>query len=321
MRKRGRSLRLVPLVVLAAASLFVLKAFGLITAGTHSLGGAQPAYAQPVYAQTSDKPMAEVSPSRGKGDRAGSAADRSGRAPADGSPPAPRKSWMQEVFDYPEFTGSVAAPSEKNGAAPASGAKNEPKPAAGGSAPGTGEAKPKPGEPKPASADAKASSASGAIDPDHPPPSAGERAVLESLNQRRQELEARARELDLRENLLAATEKRVEARLGEIKEAEARINATVHKKDEAEAARFKSLVSMYENMKAKDAAKIFDRLDMRVLLELASQINPRRMSDILAQMSPDVAERLTGEIAARAGAVQKPAAAPDLPKIEGRPNG
>ena len=323
MSKRGRSLRLVPLVVLAAASLFVLKAFGLITAGTHSLGGAQPAYAQPVYAQTSDKPITEASPSHGKGDRAGSAADRSGRAPADGSPPAPRKSWMQEVFDYPEFTGSVAAPGEKNGSAPApaSGAKNEPKPAAGGAAPGAGEAKPKPGEAKAASAEAKASSASGAIDPDHPPPSAGERAVLESLNQRRQELEARARELDLRENLLAATEKRVEARLAEIKEAEARINATVHKKDEAEAARFKSLVSMYENMKAKDAAKIFDRLDMRVLLELASQINPRRMSDILAQMSPDVAERLTGEIAARAGAVQKPAAAPDLPKIEGRPNG
>jgi len=119
MSKRGRSLRLVPLVVLAAASLFVLKAFGLITAGTHSLGGAQPAYAQPVYAQTSDKPMAEVSPSRGKGDRAGSAADRGGTAPADGSPPAPRKSWMQEVFDYPEFTGSVAAPGEKNGSAPA----------------------------------------------------------------------------------------------------------------------------------------------------------------------------------------------------------
>jgi flagellar motility protein MotE (MotC chaperone) len=316
MSERGRSLRLVPLVVLAAASLFVLKAFGLITAGTHSLAGAQPA-----YAQTSAKPMAEASPSHGKGDREGSAADRSGGVHAGGSPPAPRKSWMQEVFDYPEFTGTVAAPGEKNGAAPAPGAKNEPKPATGGAAPGAGEAKTKPGEPKPASADAKANSASGVIDPDHPPPSAGERAVLESLNQRRQELEARARELDLRENLLAATEKRVEARLAEIKEAEARINATVHKKDEAEAARFKGLVSMYENMKAKDAAKIFDRLDMRVLLELASQINPRRMSDILAQMSPDVAERLTGEIAARAGAVQKPAAAPDLPKIEGRPNG
>ena len=45
------------------------------------------------------------------------------------------------------------------------------------------------------------------------------------------------------------------------------------------------------------------------------------MSDILALMSPEVAERLTGEIAARAGAVEKPAPAPDLPKIEGRPSG
>jgi flagellar motility protein MotE (MotC chaperone) len=228
---------------------------------------------------------------------------------------------MQEVFETPEYTGTVATPGEKKEAAPAPGAKKEPKPATGGAAPGAAEAKTKPGEPKPAAADAKPGSAPGTIDPDHPPPSAGERAVLESLNQRRQELEARARELDVRENLLAATEKRVEARLAEIKEAEARINATVHKKDEAEAARFKSLVSMYENMKAKDAAKIFDRLNMPVLLELATQINPRRMSDILAQMSPDVAERLTGEIAARAGAVQKPAAAPELPKIEGRPNG
>jgi flagellar motility protein MotE (MotC chaperone) len=226
---------------------------------------------------------------------------------------------MQEVFDFPEYTGAVDAPAAKNGPAPAPGAKTEPKPAAAAT-PGAGEAKPKPGEAKPASAEAKPSTP-GALDPDHPPPSAGERAVLESLNQRRQELEARARELDVRENLLAATEKRVEARLAEIKETEARINATVHKKDEAEAARFKSLVTMYENMKAKDAAKIFDRLDMRVLLELASQINPRRMSDILAQMSAEVAERLTGEIAARAGAVEKPAATPDLPKIEGRPNG
>ena len=310
MSEKGRRLRLVPLVVAAATSLFVLKTFELITAGKLSLSSTRPAYAQ-------GSPATEVS--RGKGDRQGSTADRSGGSAVDVLPPAPPKSWMQAVFDYPEYTGGVAAPADKSGAA--SAPKSEPKPAAASATPGAAEAKTKPADPKPATAEAKPNNAPGALDPDHPPPSAGERAVLESLNQRRQELEARARELDVRENLLAATEKRVEARLAEIKEAEARINATVHKKDEAEAARFKSLVSMYENMKAKDAAKIFDRLDMRVLLELASQINARRMSDILAQMSPDVAERLTGEIAARAGAVEKPAATPDLPKIEGRPNG
>ena len=288
---RGRSVRLVPLVVAAAASLFVLKAFELFLAGEHSFGGAQTA-----FAQGSEKP-AEPASSRGKADR--------------------QKSWMQQLFD-PEYTGAVAGPDEKSAAAAAPSPKPAPAATHGGAAP-AGEVKEKSREAKPPPAETKMPGTP--VDPDHPPASAGERAVLESLNQRRQELEARARELDVRENLLAATEKRIQARLSEIKEAEARINATAHKKDEAEAARFKGLVSMYENMKAKDAAKIFDRLDMRVLLELSAQINPRRMSDILALMSPEVAERLTGEIAARAGAVEKPAPVPDLPKIEGRPNG
>lgn len=289
---RGRSFRLVPFVVAAVTSLFVVKALGLILAGRDSFGSAQPA-----FAQGPEKP-AEPTGSRGKGDR--------------------RKSWVQEVFESPEYTGAVAAPDEKSAPAPGPGAKPVSAAAPTG-VPPAGEVKAKPRDPKSPPPEAKPGAPT--FDPDHPAPSAGERAVLESLNQRRQELEARARELDLRENLLAATEKRVQARLAEIKEAEARINATVHKKDEAEAARFKGLVSMYENMKPKDAAKIFDRLDMRVLIELSAQINPRRMSDILALMSPEVAERLTGEIAARAGAVEKPAAAPDLPKIEGRPSG
>ena len=76
---------------------------------------------------------------------------------------------------------------------------------------------------------------------------------------------------------------------------------------------------MYETMKPKDAAKIFDRLDIRVLLEVASQINPRRMSEILAQMSPEAAERLTVEIAdprPRPTGRVNPA---NLPKIDGKP--
>jgi len=292
MSRKRRSFRLVPLVVIAAVSLFVLKAFALILAEKDLFGASQPA-----FAQGSGKPAAESTSTRGKTDR--------------------QKSWMQELFD-PEYTGAVAGPDEKTAAPSAPSSKPVPAATPAGAAP-PGEAKIKPRDPKPPP-EVKPAGAS-AIDPDHPPPSAGERAVLESLNQRRQELEARARELDVRENLLAATEKRIEARLAEIKEAEARINAAAHKKDEAEAARFKGLVSMYENMKAKDAAKIFDRLDMRILIELSAQINPRRMSDILALMSPEVAERLTGEIAARAGAVEKPRPVPDLPKIEGRPNG
>jgi flagellar motility protein MotE (MotC chaperone) len=196
--------------------------------------------------------------------------------------------------ENPDITGSVAAKPEPS-AAPAAAPAAKP-PAA-------------PAAPEP-----------GALDLSRPAMTAGERAVLESLVQRRQELEARAREIDVRENLLKASEQRIEARLQELQEAEAKLNGTIKKRDEAEVTKFKNLVTMYENMKAKDAAKVFDRLEMRILIEVVNMMNPRRMSDILAQMSPDAAEKLTSEIANRSGP-DRPPAATELPKIEGKPKG
>jgi len=149
------------------------------------------------------------------------------------------------------------------------------------------------------------------------PVSPSERAILERLQSRRQELEARAREIDIRESLLKAAEKRVEARVEELKAIESRITAATNQKGEADAARFKGLITMYEGMKPKDAAKVFDRLEMSVLFEIASQIAPRKMSDILGLMSPEAAERLTVEMARRAG-TDKSASTADLPKIEGK---
>ena len=117
----------------------------------------------------------------------------------------------------------------------------------------------------------------------------------------------------MRESVVLAAEKRLEGRVAQLKQLEAQINEAVRAKDESEAARIKNLVTMYENMKPKDAARVFDRLDLRILVEVATQINPRRMSDILAQMSPEAAERLTVELATRAK--DKPPA--ELPKIVG----
>jgi flagellar motility protein MotE (MotC chaperone) len=152
----------------------------------------------------------------------------------------------------------------------------------------------------------------------NPAVSASERAVLERLQSRRQEIETRAREIDIRESLMKSAEKRIEGRIEEMKAAEARISVTSQQKNEADAARFKGLVTMYEAMKPKDAAKVFDRLELSVLFEIASQIAPRKMSDIMGQMQPEAAERLTVEMARRAGG-DKSSSANDLPKIEGRP--
>ena len=149
------------------------------------------------------------------------------------------------------------------------------------------------------------------------PVSASERAILERLQSRRQELEARAREIDLRETLLKAADKRIESRVEDMTAVESRITTATGQKAETDAARFKGIITMYEGMKPKDAAKVFDRLEMSVLFEIASQIAPRKMSDILGLMAPESAERLTVEMARRAGS-EKSAAVVELPKIEGK---
>ena len=174
--------------------------------------------------------------------------------------------------------------------------------------------------PKPAAPATEAPKPDGVVlFPEQNPPSVSpsERAVLERLQARRLELEQRAREIEIRESLLKSAEKRIEGRVEEMKATEARLSGAGGQKVEQEAARFKGIITMYEGMKPKDAAKVFDRLEMSVLYDIASQIAPRKMSDILGLMQPEAAERLTVELARRAGA-DKSASTAELPKIEGK---
>jgi flagellar motility protein MotE (MotC chaperone) len=272
-------LRLIPVVTLAAAALFVLKVSGLVIDRGYALIASRTAQAQGMAMP----PVVDLDPRTLRPPATTTASSTRG----DRKPP----SWAQEN-PGPETTGSVAAPKPPE------------------TPPAT----------KPAAAAEPQGPPPGAIDLTKPAMTAGERAVLESLVQRRQELEARAREIDVRENLLKASEQRIEARLAELHEAEAKLNGTIKKRDEAEVAKFKNLVTMYENMKAKDAAKVFDRLELRILVEVVNMMNPRRMSDILAQMSPEAAEKLTIEIANRSGPDRTPAAT-ELPKIDAKPKG
>jgi flagellar motility protein MotE (MotC chaperone) len=213
----------------------------------------------------------------------------------DYNPDATKPSWAQENLNFPgrkpidpDITGSVHAEPKKE----------EPKPAV---AP--------PEEVKPAEAE-----------PEPAPVSAAERAILERLQARRQELDARAREVEIRESLLKAAEKRIDAKVQEMKAVEGQVGKAAEQNSEAEASRFKGIITMYEAMKPKDAAKIFDRLEMPVLIEIAMQIAPRKMSDILGLMTAEAAEKLTVEMARRAtGKAAVSASAATLPKIEGRP--
>jgi flagellar motility protein MotE (MotC chaperone) len=305
-----RDLRLIPIVLVASVCLLTLKAADLVLGGGHA---------------GDDAPAADTAPHVVH--------------VAPGAPPdEDRRPWAQQMFNFPNA--GDTPPQQPGSLVPSALPALAPLVADQGSADITGSVKTgEAGEPDAKSDETKADASKssdgskqserGRPAKDSKPngtvikteglaalPTGAERVILERLQERRQQLDTRTRELDIREGLLAAAEKRVEARLTELKEVEAHIAAASEKKDEAETIRLKSLVAMYENMKPRDAAKIFDRLELGVLIDVASKIKPRTMADILAQMSPDVAEHLTVELASRAHAADKPGG--ELPKIEGR---
>ena len=287
MMRLVRDVRLMPIVLFATISLLALKVSGLIFDGGYTLAERM----QSQFA-AGDK---QVAAPESVPDIPKPVVDRRDKANSAGS----KNSWAQEMFNYKEgrggdITGSSAA--EEKPTDPALRVSDKP-----------------PDAPKLEVAGAAIPLEPGRI------ASPGERAILERLQTRRQELDTRNRELEMRENLLKAAEKRLEDKVTELKDTEGRVNTAMGTRDKVEAERFKGIVSMYENMKPKDAARIFDRLDMKILVDVSTQINPRKMSEILSQMSPDAAERLTVELANRAGAKPKPQSPDQLPKIEGQP--
>jgi flagellar motility protein MotE (MotC chaperone) len=125
-----------------------------------------------------------------------------------------------------------------------------------------------------------------------------EEALVGRLSERRAELDKREADIAMRTTLLEAAEKRLNERTQELAALEARVAALVDEKQAAEDAGFKAVVSMYEAMKPKDAASIFDTLSMPVLLKVVRAMSPRKMSPILAAMSAEPAQKLTTALAA-----------------------
>jgi flagellar motility protein MotE (MotC chaperone) len=123
--------------------------------------------------------------------------------------------------------------------------------------------------------------------------------VLTSLAKRRTELDARERDLDMRDNLIAAAEKRVDGKIDNLKQLQSQIQVLLTQRDAAEQKQLDALVKTYTSMKPKDAARIFDSLNDEVLLAVASQMKPDVLGAILSGMQSEAAQKLTVKLANR----------------------
>ena len=121
--------------------------------------------------------------------------------------------------------------------------------------------------------------------------------LLQQLAERRRVLEAREQELGIRSGLLAAAEKRIDKKVDELKVLRGTIAGLIKTFDAQQDAKLLSLVKIYENMKPKDAARIFEDMELDTLLDVAERMKERKLAPIMAKMKPERAREMTIELA------------------------
>ncbi len=120
--------------------------------------------------------------------------------------------------------------------------------------------------------------------------------LLQQLAERRENLDSREQEMDIQSGLLKAAETRIDKKIKEFKTLQVAIAELIKTYDDEQNAKLQSLVKIYENMKPKDAARIFEELDMDTLLMVAERMKERKLAPIMAKMDPTKATEITVEL-------------------------
>ena len=122
---------------------------------------------------------------------------------------------------------------------------------------------------------------------------------MQDLRDRRRGLDTRERVLIEREDVLKAAEQRLVARGGELAALQSKLEQLDRGRADRDDANWLGLVKMYEAMKPRDAAAIFNDMDAPILLELIDRMKEAKAAAILATMQPDRARLATSQLAAK----------------------
>jgi flagellar motility protein MotE (MotC chaperone) len=121
--------------------------------------------------------------------------------------------------------------------------------------------------------------------------------LLQNLSRRRDELDRWQKNIEIKEEALNATEKRVNDKIDQIDAMKKEVTNLLAQYNEKEDAKIKSLVKIYESMKPKDAARIFDEVEMPILLLVIDKMSEKKTAPILADMDPKKAKQITVQLA------------------------
>jgi flagellar motility protein MotE (MotC chaperone) len=123
--------------------------------------------------------------------------------------------------------------------------------------------------------------------------------LLENLSARREEIEKWADEVKMQESVLKATEVQMDQKIVQMQALKNEVQELLKKYDTKADIDLRSLVKIYENMKPKDAARIFDEMEMEIMLDVVDLMSERKVAPIFANMNPIKAKDLTIDLAER----------------------
>ncbi|MDP5110382.1 MAG: Rnase Y domain-containing protein [Rickettsiaceae bacterium] len=123
-----------------------------------------------------------------------------------------------------------------------------------------------------------------------------EMELLKELSKRRETLDKEKADLNVREQVLKATENKIDKKVSELKTLQTQLEELMKQYEQKENSKILSLVKIYEAMKPKDAAKIFNELEMPVLLKVVSNMKEIKVAPVIASMDPVKARELSIEL-------------------------
>lgn len=129
--------------------------------------------------------------------------------------------------------------------------------------------------------------------------------LLAALRERERQLDDRAAAIADRERLLDVAEAKFKEQLEALRTAEEKLAATLAVADEAAEADIEKLVSVYENMKPKDASKIFESMDVTFAAGFLARMRQEAAARILGGMSAERAYAVSAVIAGRNASVPR----------------
>ena len=123
--------------------------------------------------------------------------------------------------------------------------------------------------------------------------------LLARLRAREQDLTRREEELDLRDKTLEKLSQEIGARLDELSAAEETLRQTMAIADSAAENDLENLTKVYENMKPKDAAVLFEAMEPSFAAGFLGRMQTASAAQILSGLSPEKAYAISLTLSGR----------------------